>query len=446
MLNPFQISQAQIDEAAERLGLPDDVHQLVREPMREVHVRIPVKMDDGTIRIFTGFRVQHNWARGPAKGGIRFHPEETVDTVRALATWMTLKTAVVDLPLGGGKGGVICDPRALSAGELERLSRGYMRAIASVIGPEFDVPAPDVYTNPQIMAWMMDEYETIVQRRVPGIITGKPIDLGGSYGREDATARGAMFTIREAAKAIGIDLSSATAAIQGYGNAGAFAHHLVTTMFGTRVVAVSDSKGGVYHPDGLDFNKLHRHKEKTGSVVGFPGAKPITNEKLLEASVDILMPSALEGVLTQQNAGKVRAKMVAELANGPTTPEADKIFHKNGIFVIPDILCNAGGVTVSYFEQVQNASNDRWTTEYVHERLDGVMTNAFRDVFGMAAKEGVHMRLAAQMVAVSRIAAACIARGWVTGSVTKAPKSNGTSRASAKPKGRSPKRKARAGR
>jgi glutamate dehydrogenase (NAD(P)+) len=327
---------------------------------------------------------------------------------------MTWKTAIVDIPLGGGKGGVICDPKKLSEGELERLSRGYMRKVAYFIGPDSDVPAPDVYTTPEIMGWMLDEYETMMGRHVAGVITGKPLALGGSPGRGDATARGGMFTLREAALASELDLNKATVAIQGYGNAGMHAHELVAQMFASKVVAVSDSKGGIYNPRGLSLEEVTAHKKKTGSVRGFAGSNDITNEALLELDVDILIPSALENVLTKENAPRVKAKIVAELANGPTTPEADEILHAKGVFVIPDFLCNAGGVTVSYFEQVQNASYDRWKIEYVHERLDETMTNAFRSVYQMRQDRNVHTRLAAYLVSVQRVAEACRARGWLS--------------------------------
>lgn len=411
--NPFHTAQAQLDEAAKRLGLHPDVHALLREPMAEYRVRIPVRMDDGSTTTFTGFRVQYNGSRGPCKGGIRFHPEETIDTVRALAAWMTWKTAIVDLPLGGGKGGVICDPKRMSERELELLSRGYMRAIARIIGPEVDVPAPDVYTTPQIMAWMMDEYEVIAGRHASGVITGKPLVLGGSPGRSDATARGGMFALREAGKALEIDLGSATAAIQGYGNAGSYAHSLIEELFGTTVVAVSDSKGGIYLESGLNSADVAEFKRRTGTVVGFPGAKSISNEELLELPVDLLIPSALENAITSDNAGDVKAKIVAELANGPTTPEADEILHRKGVFVIPDFLCNAGGVTVSYFEQVQNLNLDQWKLGTVHERLDERMTSAFEAFYDSYVEHKVHPRLAAYLVSVGRVAKACEARGWV---------------------------------
>ncbi|MCH8273370.1 MAG: Glu/Leu/Phe/Val dehydrogenase [Armatimonadetes bacterium] len=413
MENPYQIAKAQLDDAAKHLNLDEDVHTFLREPMAELTVRIPVRMDDGSVRIFTGFRVQYNWARGPCKGGLRFHPDETIDTVRALAAWMTWKTAIVDLPLGGGKGGVICNPKQMSEGELERLSRGYMRRVANFIGPQTDVPAPDVYTNPQVMAWMMDEYEAMAGRHVPGIITGKPLDLGGSAGRLDATARGGMLTLRETAATLEMDLRSCTAAIQGYGNAGSFAHILIAELFGTTVVAVSDSRGAIYSAKGLDPTEVAEHKRRTGSVVGFPNSKSISNADLLELDADILVPSALENVLTADNAGKVRARVIVELANGPTTPDADRILLENDVFVIPDFLCNAGGVTVSYFEQVQNASNDRWELEDVHRRLNEVMTEAFRSVYETYRDRQVTMRTAAYLVAVERVAEACRKRGWI---------------------------------
>jgi len=412
-LNPFKIAQRQFDEAAEILGLDGAARALLREPMREFHVTFPVRMDDGSVRIFKGFRVQYNDARGPTKGGLRFHPDETIDTVRALAAWMTWKTAVVDIPLGGGKGGVVCNPKELSQGELERISRGYVRAVGHYIGPETDVPAPDVYTTPQIMAWMMDEFSVITGYNVPGVITGKPLPLGGSAGRGDATARGGMYCTREAAKVLGIDLRGATAAIQGYGNAGQFAHSLGEQLLGVKVVAISDSKGGIYNPNGLDFRACVAHKEATGSVIHFPGAQDITNEELLELEVVVLFPSALENVITAENAGRIRARIVAELANGPTTPEADAILYQNGIYVIPDFLCNAGGVTVSYFEQVQNAYDYYWPLEEVQAKLDVKMTAAFHAVHEMAQKHKVNNRVGAYLVAIRRVAEACKLRGWV---------------------------------
>ncbi|HAH88101.1 MAG TPA: glutamate dehydrogenase [Armatimonadetes bacterium] len=411
--NPFAIAQAQLDRAAEKLSLSPGVHAALREPMRELHVNIPVKMDDGKIKVFKGFRVQYNDARGPNKGGIRFHPEETIDTVRALAAWMTWKCAVVDIPLGGGKGGVICNPKEMSQGELERLSRAYIDAVGRMIGPEKDIPAPDVYTTPQIMAWMMDEYSKIKGCYTPGVITGKPLANGGSRGRGDATARGGMYCVRDAAAHLGIDLSKATAAIQGYGNAGYFAAVLSKELLGVKVVAVSDSHGGIYVPNGIDAEAVLHHKTNTGSVVGFPGSKAVSNEELLELDVDVLYPAALEEVITEENAERIKAKIVAELANGPTTPTADDILYKKGIFIIPDFLCNAGGVTVSYFEWVQNICSYYWEEEEVHERLNRKITKAFADVLSTSIDVHVDMRTAAYMVSVNRVADAMKLRGWV---------------------------------
>ncbi len=411
-LNPFAIAQAQLDQAAEFLGLEPAVHALLRQPIRELHVTLPVRMDDGTTQVFSGFRVQYNDARGPTKGGIRFHPGETVDTVRALAAWMTWKCAVVEIPLGGAKGGVICNPKELSTAELERLSRAYVRQVGRIIGPEMDVPAPDVYTDPQIMAWMADEYAFLKGQNEFGVITGKPIALGGSLGRGDATARGGMYTIREAAKAIGLETHGATVAIQGFGNAGQYAATLGEELLGLKVVAVSDSRGGVFNADGLDPAELVKYKKQTGSVAGFPDTEPISNEDLLELDVDILVPAALENVIKSGNAGNVKAKISAELANGPTTLEADDILYQNGVYVIPDFLCNAGGVTVSYFEMVQNAYDYYWKLDIVHERLDEKMTTAFHAVHDAAQRFNVNNRVAAYIVAVDRVAEAVRLRGW----------------------------------
>jgi glutamate dehydrogenase (NAD(P)+) len=412
-LNPFAIAQQQLDQAAEIMDLDPATHELLRWPLRELHVTLPVRMDDGTVKVFHGFRVQYNDSRGPTKGGIRYHPDETIDTVRALAAWMTWKTSVVDIPLGGAKGGIICNPKEMSAGELERLSRTYIRQIGEFIGEEIDVPAPDVYTTPQIMAWMMDEYSIMRGYNVPGVITGKPIPLGGSQGRGDATARGGIFCVREAGKVLGIELKGATAAVQGYGNAGQFGHILAKELLGLKVVAVSDSRGGIYNADGLDAEAVIAHKQKTGSVINFPGAQNISNAELLELDVVVLFPSALENQITAENADNIKAQIVAELANGPTTPEADDVLHEKGIYVIPDFLCNAGGVTVSYFEQVQNAYDYYWELETVHERLDKKMTAAFHAVHEAAKKYDVNTRMGAYVVAVARVAEACKLRGWV---------------------------------
>jgi glutamate dehydrogenase (NAD(P)+) len=412
-LNPFEIAQEQLDAAAEILKLDPAMHAFLREPLRELHVTLPVKMDDGTVRVFKGFRVQYNDARGACKGGIRFHPKETIDTVRALAAWMTWKCSIMDLPLGGGKGGVICNPKEMSPSELERLSRAYIRQVGRILGPYTDVPAPDVYTDAQIMAWMMDEFSAMQGHNVPGMITGKPLCLGGSCGRSDATARGGMYATREAAKALGIDLKGRTAAIQGYGNAGTFAHQLAEELLGLKVVAVSDSRGGIYSEDGLDSDAVLAHKGKTGSVIDFPGAKTITNADVLTLDVAVLFPAALENQITRDNAADVKATVLAELANGPTTPEADEILYQNGVFVIPDFLCNAGGVTVSYFEQVQNAYNYYWPVEEVQEKLDEKMTAAFQSMHEMARAYKVNNRIAAYLVAVTRVAEAVRTRGWV---------------------------------
>lgn len=412
-LNPFEISQRQLDKSAEKLNLDPQVHALLREPMRTLEVHFPVRMDDGTTKVFTGFRVQYNDARGPTKGGLRFHPEETIDTVKALAAWMTWKCAVVDIPYGGGKGGVICNPKELSVGELERVARGYIRAIGRFIGPEKDIPAPDVYTTPQVMAWMMDEYANIVGYNAPGVITGKPIPLGGSLGRGDATARGTVYTILEAAKVVGLDLKGATVAVQGYGNAGYFAAKLMEELASSKVVGVTDSRGGVYAVDGIDPEAAFAHKKASGSVSGLSGGKTITNQEILELDVDVLIPAAIENVITEKNAGAVKAKIIAEAANGPTTPEADEILHANGCYLIPDFLCNAGGVTVSYFEWVQNIGGYYWGLEEVHERLRDKMTHAFHDVHKMAEENNVDNRTAAYMVAVQRVAEAMRLRGWV---------------------------------
>ncbi len=412
-LNPFHIAQQQLDEAVEYLGLDESTHKLLRWPMMELHFRIPVRMDDGSIKVFDAFRVQYNTARGPAKGGIRWHPDETIDTVRALAAWMTWKTAVLDLPLGGGKGGVVCNPKELSESEKERLARGYIRAAGKHLGVFQDVPAPDVYTNPQIMAWMMDEYETLVGEKHPGVITGKPLALGGSAGRKGATARGGIYVVREAAKVMGIDLQGKPFAIQGFGNAGQHAAILGQTILKMKLVAVSDSKGGIYNPNGLDIKELIEHKRMTGKVSGFRDAEEITNEELLELDVEVLFPAALENVITEENASRLKCRICCELANGPTTPEADHILFDKGILVLPDFLANAGGVTVSYFEQVQNAYNFYWELKEVQRRLNKRMTRAFMAVYEMHKQENIHMRKAAYLVAVSRVAEACRLRGWV---------------------------------
>ena len=412
-LNPFAIAQAQLDEAAAVLQLNPTLHAFLRQPMREFHFTIPVRMDDGSTRIFPGYRVQYSDARGPAKGGIRFHPDETIDTVRALAAWMTWKTAVADIPLGGGKGGVICDPRSLTSGELERLSRGYMRNIARYIGSTQDIPAPDVNTNPQVMAWMLDEYEVLMGKREPGVITGKPLPLGGSAGRTPATAMGGIIAIREAAKVLEMDLHGKTCAVQGFGNVGSFAVKLANEVLGMKVVATSDEYGGIYNADGLSYEDLARHVKRGGTIPDFDGGERIENADLLTSDVDVLIPAAIENQLTARNAHEVSAKIIAELANGPTTPEADDVFNRNGIFIIPDFLANAGGVIVSYFEMVQNGYQFYWTEDEVNARLDAKMSQAFAGVYHMAQTAGVDMRVAAYLVAVQRVAEAVQLRGWV---------------------------------
>ena len=415
-IDPFEVAVKQLERAASFMDISEEALEFLKRPMRIVEVTVPVKMDDGSVKVFPGFRVQYNWALGPTKGGIRFHPEETLSTVKALAAWMTWKTSVMGLPYGGGKGGVVVNPKVLSKRELENLSRSYIRAIYDVISPYTDIPAPDVYTNPQIMAWMMDEYEWISRRKDPafGIITGKPLSIGGSLGRIDATSRGALYTVREAAKLLGMDLSKSTMAVQGYGNAGYYMAKLGVDLFGIKVVAVSDSRGGIYNPDGLDPDAVLKWKRENGSVKDFPGATNITNEELLALEVDILAPAAIENVITKDNADDVKAKLVAEVANGPVTPEADDILLEKGIFQIPDFLCNAGGVTVSYFEWVQNINGYYWTEEEVYSRLDEKMTNAFHKVYSTAQEKKIHMRDAAYVVAVSRVYEAMKDRGWVS--------------------------------
>jgi glutamate dehydrogenase (NAD(P)+) len=411
--NPFVVAQKQLAQCAKILNLDPGVQAILNVPSRELHVSIPVKMDDGSLKVFQGFRVQYNDAKGPCKGGIRFHPEETIDTVRALAAWMTWKCSLLDLPLGGGKGGVICNPKELSQGELERLSRAYINQVGRIIGPDKDIPAPDVYTTPQIMAWMMDEYSKSAGKNQFGLLTGKPLAIGGSKGRGDATARGGLYTVREAAQELGIDLSKATIAVQGFGNAGYNAAYLAQEMFGAKVVAVSDSQGCILSDDGIDAQKVSSHKTKTSTVCNFPGAQSISDEELLALDVDILIPAALEGVITADNASSIRAKIVAELANGPTTPDADAILYKNGVHLIPDFLCNAGGVTVSYFEMVQNFYMYYWEEAEVYKRLDQKMTTAYHAVLDTSKKYKVNMRQAAYVVAVERVVEAMKLRGWV---------------------------------
>ncbi len=418
-LNPFKIAQEQLDQAAQIMKLDRQAHAILREPKRQLTVTLPVKMRDGTTKTFTGFRVQYNDARGPAKGGIRFHPAETIDTVKALAAWMTWKCSLANIPFGGGKGGVICDPKKFNDVEMENLSRAYMRGIASIVGTNQDVPAPDVYTTPQIMAWMMDEYSRIVGHNDFGMITGKPVEIWGSEGRKDSTAMGGMFVMREAAKALKIDLKKAKIAVQGFGNAGMYAYTLSKSMFGSKVVAISDSAGGVYDPDGLDMKKLEEAKAKTGSVQGYQSknAKKVSNEQLLELPVDILIPAAIENQVKKDNADRVKAKLLLELANGPVTPDATNILFEKGVVDLPDFLVNSGGVIGSYFEWTQNVSGYYWDTPRFDAELDKIITQSFRDT--MATQKGyadkkqkISPRMAAYVIAVDRVARAMKARGW----------------------------------
>ena len=409
-INAWAVAQRQFDLAADLLGLDPGLRRVLREPRRELTVHFPVKMDDGTVQVFTGYRVQHNLGRGPAKGGIRYHQDVSLDEVKALAMWMTWKCAVVGIPYGGGKGGVIVDPKKLSKKELEGLSRRFFTEISVLIGPERDIPAPDVNTTPQIMAWFMDTYSMHFGYTVPGVVTGKPISLGGSEGRNEATARGCVYTIVEAARHLGMDLGKSTVAVQGYGNAGAIAAQLMAAE-GRTVVAVSDSTGGIRNMAGLDPAKVLAWKKEHGTVQGFPGAEDISNAELLETACDILIPAAYENQITARNARSIKAKIVAEAANGPTTPEADEILHERGVFMIPDILCNAGGVTVSYFEWVQDLNRDHWTETEVNAKLKTIMVKAFGEVLAMAQKEGVNMRTGAYLNAVQRVADATALRG-----------------------------------
>ena len=406
----WAVAQQQFDLAAAKLGLEPGIAAVLREPRRQLTVHFPVRMDDGSTRVFEGHRVQHNLGRGPAKGGIRYHQDVNIDEVKALAMWMSWKCAVMDLPYGGGKGGITVDPKQLSQSELERLTRRFTTEIAVIIGPESDIPAPDVNTTSQTMAWMMDTYSMHVGYTVPGVVTGKPIALGGSQGRNEATARGAVFCIREAAKKINLDLKGAKTVVQGYGNAGSIAARLISEL-GAVVIAVSDSGGGIHNPAGLDLKAVDAHKKKTGSVIGFAGATPVSNQAILEIPCDVLIPAALENQITAENAGRIKTKIVAEAANGPTTPEADEILFKNGTMVIPDILCNAGGVTVSYFEWVQDLNRDFWEEDEVNVRLEKKMVRAFNEVHEMATSQKSHLRLGAYLLSVKRVADAMTVRG-----------------------------------
>ncbi|MED3646740.1 Glu/Leu/Phe/Val dehydrogenase [Halalkalibacterium halodurans] len=404
-------TQTVIKKALDKLGYPDEMYELMKEPIRMLTVRIPVRMDDGSTKIFTGYRAQHNDAVGPTKGGVRFHPNVTEKEVKALSIWMSLKAGIVDLPYGGGKGGIVCDPRDMSFRELERLSRGYVRAISQIVGPTKDIPAPDVFTNSQIMAWMLDEYSRIREFDSPGFITGKPIVLGGSHGRESATAKGVTICIREAAKKKGIDLQDARVVIQGFGNAGSFLAKFMHDA-GAKVIGISDAYGALHDPDGLDIDYLLDRRDSFGTVTKL-FKNTISNEEILELDCDILVPAAIENQITEKNAHNIKAQIVVEAANGPTTIEATEILTKRDILLVPDVLASAGGVTVSYFEWVQNNQGYYWTEEEVEGKLEAVMVHAFDNIYKLAKGRKVDMRLAAYMVGVRKMAEASRFRGWV---------------------------------
>ena len=409
-LNPYRISQLQFDQAAHYLKLDPGLAQVLRTPKRQMVVSVPTRMDDGSVKVFEGFRVQHNIARGPAKGGIRYHPNVSLDEVKALAAWMAWKTAVMNLPFGGGKGGVICDPRRMSRGELERMTRRYTSEILPIIGPERDIPAPDVYTDEQTMAWVMDTYSMTVGYSCLGVVTGKPVALGGSEGRHEATARGCLFVTQEACRVLRRPLRGAKVAVQGFGNAGGIAARLFAEA-GAKIIAVSDSKGGIVNPRGIDPLKALKFKEKSGSVVGLAGTSRISNQEVLELKCDILIPAALENVITSENAARVKARIIAEAANGPITPMADDILTRNNIFLLPDILANAGGVTVSYFEWVQDLQNFFWEEDQVNAKLEIMMKRAFQEVHESSKRHKVNMRIAAYILAIGRVADATLVRG-----------------------------------
>ncbi|MGN5456246.1 MAG: Glu/Leu/Phe/Val dehydrogenase [Candidatus Kurthia intestinigallinarum] len=410
-LNLFTSTQTIIKEALQKLGYDEAMYELLKEPLRMLQVRIPVRMDDGTVTVFTGYRAQHNDAVGPTKGGVRFHPNVTEEEVKALSMWMTLKAGIVDLPYGGGKGGVICDPRQMSMGELERLSRGYVRATSQIVGPTKDIPAPDVFTNAQIMAWMMDEYSRMDEFNSPGFITGKPIVLGGSQGRDRATAQGVTIVIEQAAKRRDLEIKGARVVIQGFGNAGSFLAKFMNDL-GAKVVGISDANGALYDPEGLDIDYLLDRRDSFGTVTNL-FENTITNEELLELECDILVPAAIENQITAENAHNIKANIVVEAANGPTTSEATKILTERGVLLVPDVLASAGGVTVSYFEWVQNNQGYYWTEEEVNEKLYKKMVEAFDNIYNVAVSRKIDMRLAAYMVGVRKTAEASRFRGWV---------------------------------
>lgn len=410
--NPYEIVKTLLKDSVQALNLTEDVYRLLEKPIRFLEVSIPVRMDDGTIKNFTGYRSHHTDILGPAKGGIRYHPNVNIDEVKALSMWMSLKSAILGIPFGGGKGGVIVNPAELSECELEGLSRGYIRAITPIIGPEKDIPAPDVNTNPQVMGWMLDEYDRLRGYNVPGFITGKPLVIGGSEGRVEATGRGVVISIVEATKKLNIPLQSSTAAIQGFGNVGSMTAKFLSEL-GVKIIAITDVKGGIYNKDGIDIPSLFEHVRETKTVVGFSGAEELDSQQLFGLPVDILVPAALENQITDKTAPAIQAKIVAEAANGPTTPEGDRILDEKGVFVIPDILCNSGGVTVSYFEWVQNNMGYYWKEAEINEKLEEKMVNAFEDVYEMQKEKQVNMRKAAYIVGVGRIAEAYKARGWI---------------------------------
>jgi len=409
-LNPFEIAKQQFNRAADYLNLDDSTRQVLSNAKRQLIVSIPVKMDGGDVRVFEGYRVQHNIARGPAKGGIRYHPNVTLDEVKALAAWMTWKCATVGIPYGGGKGGVICDPKSLSQNELERLTRRYAFEIAPIIGPDRDIPAPDVYTDEQTMAWIMDTISMVRGHTELGVVTGKPISLGGSQGRAEATARGCLFALREACRVQGIDLKGAKVSIHGFGNAGANISHMVAAD-GARVVAIGDSKVGLYLETGIDIQAALKYKKETSTLAGFPGAKEIGCEDVLTVDCDILLPSALENAITLENVGNVKAKIIAELANGPTTPGSDRVLADRGVFLVPDILANAGGVTVSYYEWVQDQYSFFWSEKQINDTLEQTMHTAFTSVHETAKRYDTDMRTGAYILAVDRVAEATKVRG-----------------------------------
>lgn len=411
--SPIEMAQQQYDQTLQYLNLDPATAAIMRAPKRQLTVSLPIKMDDGTVQVFTGYRVQHSMACGPAKGGIRYHPGVTLDEVRALAMWMTWKCAVVDLPYGGAKGGIICDPKTMSKGELERLTRRYAAEIACIIGPLTDVPAPDVNTTPQIMAWFMDTLSMMGGATATTswpVVTGKPVEVGGSAGRDEATGRGVMITASAALRALGSRVEGARVVVQGYGNAGTVSAYLFEEE-GAIVIAMSDSKGAIYHPHGLPARDVMHYKARTGSVVGYPGSEPITNEQLLALPCEILIPAALENSITAENADSIKALVVAEAANGPTTPEADLILEAKNIIVIPDILCNAGGVVVSYFEWVQDMQQLFWEEEDVTHRLERIMIRSFHDVHDESLRLKTSLRNAALVLGIGRVADATMTRG-----------------------------------